>query len=78
MTIKQTVLTIAIPLAMFSSTVLSQSDAASILEALDADGNGSLSQSEASANEMLVSRWDDLDADGNGEVTAAELAALIE
>jgi hypothetical protein len=69
-------LAIAAPLALIASLVVAQDDPASILEALDADGNGSLSESEAAANEMILSKWEKLDVDGNAEISAEELAAL--
>jgi len=78
MTIRQTVLTLAIPMALLATSALAQSDADAILEALDLDGSGSLSQSEASVNESLMARWSDLDTDANGELSAEELAALAE
>lgn len=67
---------LAIPMAVVAGMANAQEDPAQLLEMLDADGNGSLSESEASANEMIMGKWDALDADGNSEISAEELAAL--
>lgn len=66
----------ALPLVLVAGIATAQEDPAAILESLDADGNGSLSEAEASANEMVMSQWETLDADGNSEISAEELAAL--
>lgn len=66
----------AIPLVLVAGIVAAQEDPAAILESLDADGNGSLSEAEASANEMIMGKWETLDVDGNSEISAEELAAL--
>ena len=71
-------LAVTAPLVLIASLVIAQDDPAAILEALDADGSGSLSESEASANEMIVSRWEELDVDGNAEISAEELTAIAE
>ena len=67
---------LAIPMTVATGVASAQDESAQLLEMLDADGNGSLSESEASANEMIMSQWDELDADGNSEISAEELAAL--
>lgn len=66
----------AVPLVLVAGVVVAQEDPAAILEALDADGNGSLSEAEASANEMIMGQWETLDADGNSEISSEEMAAL--
>ena len=71
-------LAVTAPLVLIASLVIAQDDPAAILEALDADGSGSLSESEASANEMIVRRWEELDVDGNAELSAEELTAIAE
>jgi Ca2+-binding EF-hand superfamily protein len=48
--------------------------AASDFDALDADGNGSISQSEAAVNADLTAAFTELDTDGNGELSKAEFA----
>jgi len=67
---------LAIPMAVATSVASAQSDPAQLLEMLDVDGNGTLSEAEASANEMIMGNWDALDADGNSEISEEELAAL--
>ncbi|MGQ7845400.1 hypothetical protein ACUNV4_13035 [Granulosicoccus sp. 3-233] len=67
---------LSIPMAVAASVASAQDDPAQLLEMLDTDGNGSLSEAEASANEMIMGKWDTLDADGNSEISAEELAAL--
>lgn len=71
-------LVVAVPLVLITSLAMAQEDPAELLEALDADGNGSLSEAEASGNEMLMSKFSELDADSNAELSADELAAMAQ
>ncbi|ASJ76811.1 EF-hand domain-containing protein [Granulosicoccus antarcticus] len=66
----------ALPLVLVAGIAAAQEDPAAIFESLDADGNGSLSEAEASANEMVMSKWETLDADGNSEISVEEMAAF--
>lgn len=75
---RNVVLVVALPFALFTSLAIAQADPAALLEELDADGNGSLSESEASANEMIMGKWAELDVDENSELSAEELAALAQ
>ncbi len=76
MTFRKTAMTLALPLAFLATAALAQDDPAAIMEALDADGSGTLSESEAAGNEMIMGNWDALDADGNAEISVEELSAL--
>ena len=78
MSFRKSTLIMAFPLALLSAAVVAQDDPAAIMEALDADGSGTLSQAEASANEMIINNWDALDADTNGEISTDELAILAQ
>jgi Ca2+-binding EF-hand superfamily protein len=48
--------------------------AASDFDTLDTDGNGAISQSEASVDAKLVSMFSELDTDQNGELSKAEFS----
>ncbi|MEO2268829.1 EF-hand domain-containing protein [Pseudoalteromonas pernae] len=43
-------------------------------EALDVDGNGSISKEEATAEASVLTKFDELDVDGNGELSQEEFA----
>jgi len=68
---------LAAPLMVLAGTAVAM-DPAELLGTLDADGNGSISQEEAAANEDLMGKWDELDANADGEISAEELAAMAE
>ncbi len=78
MTLRKSTMSLALPLALLTTIALAQDDPAVIMDALDADGSGTLSEAEASGNEMIMSKWDELDVDGNAEISAAELTALVQ
>ncbi|MFK7858435.1 MAG: hypothetical protein AB8B64_06435 [Granulosicoccus sp.] len=78
MTIRKTAMTMAIPLALLSAVAIAQSDPAAIMEALDTDGSGTLSEIEASASEMIMGNWEALDADENGEISVEELSVIAQ
>lgn len=78
MSFRKSSLIIAFPLVLLSAAAAAQDDPAAIMEALDADSSGTLSQTEASANEMIMSNWDAIDADANGEISSEELAILAQ
>ncbi len=78
MTIRKTALTIAFPLTLLCTVAVAQTDIAAVMEALDADDSGTLSEAEASANEMIIGNWVALDADANGELSTDELAVLAQ
>ncbi|KTF10929.1 EF-hand domain-containing protein [Pseudoalteromonas sp. H105] len=48
--------------------------AATNFDTLDVDGNGAISQSEASVDSALLSQFKILDTDGNGELSKEEFA----
>ncbi|MCQ8880076.1 calmodulin [Pseudoalteromonas shioyasakiensis] len=48
--------------------------AATDFDTLDVDGNGAISQSEASVDAALMSKFTELDADGNGELSKQEFS----
>ncbi len=78
MIIRKTALTMAFPLALLCTTAIAQNDPAAMMEALDADGSGTLSEAEAAANEMIIGNWDALDADADGQISSEELAVLAQ
>lgn len=78
MTIRKTALTMMFPLAALSAVAIAQDSPAAMMEALDADGSGTLSEVEASANEMIIGNWAALDADENGEISIEELSVLAQ
>lgn len=78
MSVRKTTLIMAFPLVLLSAAAVAQDDPAAIMDALDADSSGTLSQAEASANEMIMTNWDALDADANGEISTEELAILAQ
>lgn len=78
MTIFKSALTMAFPLALLSAVAVAQDDPAAMMEALDADGSGSLSESEAAGNDLISGNWEVLDADANGEISAEELSILAQ
>lgn len=43
---------------------------------LDTDGDGFISRSEATANNILRERWNDVDKDKDGKLTTQEFAAF--
>lgn len=78
MIIRKTAMTMAFPLALLSAVAIAQDTPAAMMEALDADSSGTLSEAEASANEMIIGNWAVLDADENGELSVEELAVLAQ
>ncbi|MFK8083578.1 MAG: hypothetical protein AB8B97_25125 [Granulosicoccus sp.] len=78
MTIRKTAMTIAFPLALLSAIAIAQNDPNAIMEALDTDGSGTLSEVEASASEMIIGNWAALDADENGEISVEELSVIAQ
>ena len=48
--------------------------AASDFDTIDTDGNGAISQSEASVDAKLMSMFSELDTDQNGELSKAEFS----
>ena len=48
--------------------------AASDFDTLDVDGNGAISQSEASVDAKLMSMFSELDTDQNGELSKEEFS----
>ena len=71
---------------MISGTKLAQREAAAksptgaadwarrVLQVFDVDGNGVISQSEASVDAELMSKFSELDTDGNGELSKQEFS----
>jgi hypothetical protein len=55
----------------FSSALAQAGDQFSLL---DIDGNGTLSQEEASALPELAAKWEELDVDANGALTVEEFS----
>ena len=48
--------------------------AATDFDTLDVDGNGAISQAEASVDASLMSQFTELDTDQNGELSKAEFS----
>lgn len=44
---------------------------------LDNDGDGFISRSEATANNMLRERWNNIDRDKDGKLTTKEFAVFV-
>lgn len=61
-------------LALIALVSSSAAFAASDFDTLDVDGNGAISQSEASVDSDLIAQFAELDTDGNGELSKAEFA----
>ncbi|PCC14148.1 calmodulin [Pseudoalteromonas sp. JB197] len=61
-------------LALIALASSSAAFAASDFDTLDVDGNGAISQSEASVDSDLIAQFAELDTDGNGELSKAEFA----
>ncbi|ALS31426.1 hypothetical protein PTRA_a0024 [Pseudoalteromonas translucida KMM 520] len=61
-------------LALIALASSSATFAASDFDTLDVDGNGAISQSEASVDSDLIAQFAELDTDGNGELSKAEFA----
>lgn len=78
MTIRKTALTMAFPLVLLCTVASAQSSVEEMMQTLDADGSGTLSESEAAANEMIIGNWDALDADSDGQISTEELAVLAQ
>ena len=57
-------------LAFASTAAFAGSD----FDTLDIDGNGAISQSEASVDAGLMKKFAELDTDGNGELSKAEFS----
>ncbi|AXV63829.1 calmodulin [Pseudoalteromonas lipolytica] len=62
--------TLALVALISSSAAFAMSD----FETLDVDGNGVISQSEASVDAELMSKFSELDTDGNGELSKQEFS----
>ncbi|TMP67995.1 calmodulin [Pseudoalteromonas sp. S1609] len=58
-------------LALIALASSSAAFAASDFDTLDVDGNGAISQSEASVDAKLMSMFSELDTDQNGELSKA-------
>ncbi|MFK7993334.1 MAG: hypothetical protein AB8B87_04290 [Granulosicoccus sp.] len=78
MTIRKTAMTITFPLALLSAVAIAQNDPIAMMEELDADGSGTLSEVEASASELIIGNWAALDADENGEISIEELSVIAQ
>ena len=61
-------------LATLFVALLSAAAFAGGMEALDADGSGTISQEEAQADPMLVEKWGEIDVNQDGQVDSAEFA----
>ena len=61
-------------LALIALASSSAAFAASDFDTLDVDGNGAISQSEASVDAALMSQFKTLDTDGNGELSKEEFS----
>lgn len=61
-------------LALIALAASSVAFAASDFDSLDVDGNGAISQSEASVDSTLLSQFKALDTDGNGELSKEEFS----
>lgn len=62
--------TLALMVLVSSSAVFAMSD----FETLDVNGDGVISQSEASVDAELMSKFSELDTDGNGELSKEEFS----
>lgn len=62
--------TLAFMALVSSSAAFAMSD----FDTLDVDGNGVISQSEASVDAELMSKFSELDTDGNGELSKQEFS----
>ena len=60
--------------ALIALAYSSAAFAASDFDTLDTDGNGAISQSEASVDAKLMSMFAELDTDQNGELSKAEFS----
>ncbi|MET0089754.1 MAG: hypothetical protein ABW068_06985 [Candidatus Thiodiazotropha sp.] len=63
-------------LALAAAGFLSSAIAEDAFSALDANGDGSISSEEATANEMLYNGWETADTNQDGTVDAAEFSAF--
>ena len=61
--------------APFAVTALEESQKK--FDILDNDGDGYISRSEATANNMLRERWNDIDKDKDGKLTTKEFAVFV-
>ena len=61
-------------LALIALASSSAAFAASDFDTLDVDGNGAISQSEASVDAKLMSMFSELDTDQNGELSKEEFS----
>ncbi|MBQ4859813.1 EF-hand domain-containing protein [Pseudoalteromonas sp. MMG007] len=61
-------------LALIAIASSSAAFAASDFNALDVDGNGAISQAEASVDAKLMSMFSELDTDQNGELSKEEFS----
>ncbi len=61
-------------LALIALASSSAAFAASDFDALDVDGNGAISQSEAAVDAELMSIFSELDTDQNGELSKEEFS----
>jgi len=57
MKIRNKIISVVLAAPLMVGTAVAM-DAAELLGTLDADGNGSISQEEAAANEDLMGKWD--------------------
>ncbi|MFO7286971.1 MAG: hypothetical protein LOD94_11235 [Gammaproteobacteria bacterium] len=49
-----------------------------LVERLDTDGDGAISQSEAQGSTRLVEEWDQLDRNSDGKLDSSELGGIVE
>ncbi|MEL0634566.1 calmodulin [Pseudoalteromonas sp. S3178] len=61
-------------LALIAIASSSAAFAASDFDTLDVDGNGAISQAEASVDAKLMSMFSELDTDQNGELSKEEFS----
>ena len=61
-------------LALIALASSSAAFAATDFDTLDVDGSGTISQSEASVDAKLMSKFTELDTDSNGELSKEEFA----
>lgn len=61
-------------LALIALASSSAAFAATDFDTLDVDGSGTISQSEASVDAELMSKFAELDTDGNGELSKEEFS----
>lgn len=61
-------------LALIALASSSAAFAATDFDTLDVDGSGTISQSEASVDAELMSKFAELDTDGNGELSREEFS----